>query len=162
MSLSTDGHLSYGIIFDESTKFPWGSEDNIHEWWKKVNNYVNPYYCPYTEQGAYKDDAPVIFTKDGQKRLDFDDPKVTTYYNHWREWSKANPIPVQLVNYCSDDSPMYLIAVKHVFCSRGYPVEIDPSFLEVSKEEKRKLQEFLDRFGIEADEPRWWLTSYMG
>lgn len=165
MSVSTNGQLSYGVVFDEDIEFPWDSEEfegSTDAWWRNVNDYVNPHYYPFTKKGTFKDDAPVIINQLGQKRLDHNDPRIVDYYNHWREWEIANPIPVELVNYCGDDYPMYLLVVKHVSCSRGYPLEVDPAFLEVTEEEKYKLREFLDRFGIEADEPKWWLTSYWG
>jgi len=166
MGISTDGQLSYGVVFGEEHKFPWDAEEfeggYIEEWWMAVKGYANTHYYPFTKDGYYKEDAPVLIDKWGNKSLDHSNPKIQAYYDHRRAWLASNPLPVQLVNYCSGDYPMYLVAVKHIECSRGYPTEIDPAFLEVSEEEKQSLRDFLNLAGLEANEPKWWLTSYWG
>ncbi len=152
-------------MFDEGFEFPWDADEfdgDIEEWWKHVNGYDNPHYCPFTEAGEYKDDAPVTVDQFGQKSVKHDDPRVSAYYEYRRKWMSSNPVPIEVVNYCSGDCPMYVLAVKHIECSRGYPQEIDPALLEVTDDDKQRLRDFLERFDIEADEPKWWLTSYWG
>ena len=154
MGVSTDGQLSFGVAFDEGHEFPWDDEKydgEIEDWWKGVNGYSCPVEDPFTPEGQYKP---------GFNR---DSPEVDAFFKHSRDWFEENPIPVEVVNYCSGDCPMYLLAVKHIECSRGYPQEIEPSFLEVSEEEQGRLQGFLDRFEIkDGIGPKWWLTSYWG
>ena len=164
MGQSTDGQLSFGVVFEEGFEFPWDEYGgNIEGWWKKVRGYDNPHYCPFTDDGEYKDDAPIHVDQYGMKLLKHDDPRVVSYYEYSREWNKNNPFPIAVVNYCSGDCPMYILAVKHVYCSRGYPEAIKPSFLIVDDEDRAMLAEFLEAYNIEADgEPQWWLTSYWG
>jgi len=154
MGTSTDGQLSFGIVFEEGFEFPWNDEDfdgEIDDWWRSVNGYTNPHPDPFTEGGAYKPE----FNRDSTE--------VRTYFNHQFDWDKQNPFPIEVVNYCHIDYPMYLLAVKHIECSRRYPREIDPAFLEVGAEDRMRLTRFLLDYGIETNnEPKWWLTSYWG
>ena len=153
MGVSTDGQLSYGVVFEEGFDFPWDGQEfegDEEEWWKAVNGYTNPNPCPYTDAGEYK------------PGMNLDSPEVGPYHDHSSAWLKNHPFPVQIVNYCSADYGVYLLAVKHFSCNRGYPVEIKRSFLDVADEDRKKLRGFLEKYGIEADEPKWWLTSYWG
>lgn len=156
MGVSTNGQLCYGIKFEEDFEFPWGAEEfdgDITEWWRSVNGYVNPNFNPYTEAGEYKP---------GVTR---EDPRVDEYFKHSRDWDAAHPVPVGLVNYCSGDYAMYILAVPGVGLSnrRGYPEEFDPSALKVSDEQRAALLEFCKTHKIEHDEePKWWLSSYWG
>lgn len=166
MGVSTDGQISYGILFDEDTEFPWDGdafEHDIEAWWMHVNGYENPHYCPFTEDGEYKDDAPVTVDRWGSKRLVHDDPRVREYYDYRLQWMSDHPVPVQLVNYCCGDCEMYIVAVKSMSCRRGYPLEVKPEELAVTDEERDTLIDFCNDYGIEFDDsPRWWLSSYWG
>ncbi len=117
MGVSTDGQLSFGVVFDECFEFPWDSEEfdgDYDEWWQSVNGYENPNPCPYGDDGGYKP---------GMNR---ESPEVKAYHAHSIAWRKENPFPVEIVNYCSGDCPMYLLAVKHVECSRIYRLRVAP------------------------------------
>jgi hypothetical protein len=151
MSTSTDGQLSYGVLFDQGFRFPWDTKDghgSLNDWWLEVKGF-KPTYYPYTEEGDHKEDATELL--------------ISEYYNQKAAWKKATPLPVFLINYCSCDYPMYILASKHIECSRGYPEEINIDFLQDTQEAHAKLIQFLEEFGIEhEDKPRWLLSSYWG
>ena len=154
MSTSTDGQLSFGIVFEEGFEFPWDEshDGDIEGWWREVNGFVNPVESPFDDNtGWYK---PGIKAN----------PEIVSrYFAEQRKWDEENPVPVQEVNYCSGDYPMSLLATKHMFACRGEPLEVDVDSLLDTAEAAKTLKDFIDRFGIEAEgEPRWWLSSYWG
>jgi hypothetical protein len=156
MGVSTNGEISYGILFEEGFEFPWDNEQgegDLDDWWKSVNGYENPHFDPFDSAGNYK---PGVAK---------DDPRIDTYFEHSREWVAAHPVPVELVNYCSDDCPMYILALPGLgtTANRGYPQAIDPAQLVVTAEQAQALKDFCAKHGIETnDEPKWWLSSYYG
>ena len=157
MGTSTDGQLSYGVLIDEEFEFPWDAEDyggDIEEWWRDVRGFRNPVESPFNEYGRYKpgfSDAS---------------PEVREYFKNQREWVSwlaANPVPVKLVDYCSGDCPMWLLASRHVRSSSGCPKMVDIEFLRETGVASRQLIEFLEEFKIEHNgEIGWWLSSYWG
>lgn len=157
MSTSTDGQLHFGIVFEEGFTFPWdveeGHEGDIEKWWESVNGYENPNFNPFTEQGNYK------------QGVGKNDQRIDAWFEHSREWHKNNPTPIELVNYCSGEYPMYLLALSEVgFCaSRGYPEKISPNRLFISDEQRSSLVDFCKKYiADEVGEPAWYLTSYWG
>jgi hypothetical protein len=154
MGTSTDGQLSFGVAFEVEFEFPWSDdkyEGNIDVWWRDVRGFVNPVESPFDDSGNYKP---------GVNR---GSPVISKYFAKQREWEKANPLPVELVNYCSDDYPMWIIATKHIHAHRGTPKAVDVDFLRDTDEAYQTLCEFLEEFSIESDgEIRWWLSSYWG
>jgi hypothetical protein len=154
MSTSTDGQICYGILFEEDFEFPWSEfDDDIEDWWRHINNYENPNPSPFDEKGYY---LP------GIKR---DSLEITKYFDHSREWDEKNPIPIKIVNYCSANEPMIILAVKRTVltANRGYSTSFNPSSLVVSSEEREELLEFCEKYiGKVPESPRWWLSSYWG
>jgi hypothetical protein len=154
MGVSTDGILLYGWLFEEDTEFPWDKKEcrgDEEQWWHEVNGYKPPFQL-FTEDGEYID---------GKEPTD---KMVTEYFNHQCEWDKANLMPFKVVNYCSDNYPMYAIAVgKVIEANRGYPVPIKPSELVVDPADAERVKAVLAKHGLELEgEPRWWLASYWG
>lgn len=156
MGVSTNGQICYGIQFDEGTEFPWDNEKyegDIDNWWLYgVVGFKHSFEI-------YGDDGNYI---DGKEPSD---DVIEAYYAEQRAVEEANPLPVELINYCSDKVPMYIIAVpstiKRAF--RGYPTWFDPSGLTVTDEEKAALIAFCETHGIVTlEEPMWWLSSYWG
>lgn len=157
MSTSTDGQLSFGLIFDEGFEFPWCDEDGdgdeddfIRAWWYKRNSYGDPTLKLYDSDGNCVE--PESSRGEAVARL----------YSERREWEEAHPIPIQVVNYCSCDSPMLMLATRHFSASRGYPKELDLECLvSLDLEPDRQiLSAFLEEYGIESDhEPQWFLSS---
>lgn len=161
MGTSTDGQLCYGYLFDEGHEFPWYSEDDFGDlemWWEEQNGYVElPLERePYTEDGDYQEWFKKLSRDEQDKYLD---PR----WEHHRKWVKDNPIPFDLVNYCSGDCPMYILAVPStvITANRGYPERI------VSLPEIKGIKQFtecLQKYGIHdcIEQPSWYLSSYMG
>lgn len=163
MGVSTDGQLCYGIPFPEGFEFPWGGKSES-TWWREVNGYKPPFML-YDEDGDYLN---------GNKPTE---DLIDKYYDHQHAWEKANPLPIELVNYCSGDYPMYMIAVKGSLTnnSRGFAQKINPAELVVTDEQKQILLDFIEKYikgsveeydeewsekiKLEAD---WYLTSYWG
>jgi hypothetical protein len=157
MGVSTDGEISYGILFEDGFEFPWDDdkyEGCIEEWWKSVNGYENPHFNPYDEAtGNYK------------AGVSQSDPRIGVYHTHRLEWSEANRLPVTLVNCCSCDCPIYILALPSTTLKawRGDPKAFDPSQFVVTSEQSQQLTDFCAKYGIEtSDEPKWWLSSYWG
>lgn len=70
--------------------------------------------------------------------------------------------PVALVEHCSNEHPMYLLAVRGTVkvARRGYaePFELP----QVSQEQIEAAKAFCDEHGIEWETPKWTLFSYWG
>lgn len=156
MSTSTDGQICYGILFGDDYEFPWDSgewHDGIEDWWLyEVCGYRNPFEL-YDEQGSWLN---------GIKPPE---QQIREYYDPQYAFLDDHPIPVRLVNYCSGDYPMYIVAAPSsvIIASRGYPEAIGTrSFATVTEEEAALLIEFCrEHFGV-FEEPSWWLSSYWG
>lgn len=155
MGTTTNGEIWYGVLFEEGLEFPWdivdedsSDEGDIEEWWRSVNGYV-PLHTPFTEAGEYAD---------GWHK---DDPRFREYYDHRHKWLADNPLPVEMVNVCSGDYPMYGLAVVGSVrtANRGFPETFDPAEL---KADATVLLDFCKRFSIEHGEPSWYLSSYWG
>lgn len=163
MGTSTDGEISFGIMFEEGFEFPWDEEmddgENAHdfggdieEWWRLMNGFSLA-DCPYDQEGEYK---PGFSAKD---------PRIAAYFTRQSEWDKEHPLPIQLVNYQSAEVPAYIIAVPQsvITARRGYPEELKIDHLKTNEAAKTVLIDFCRRFNIEFDgEPKWWLSSYWG
>lgn len=177
MSVSTNGILVYGIDLSEgdegyATKVPWvvydedGNEvededvqyTDIEDWWV-INNAPNEYaaynkaFDTYPEQDCRDVERRQANLKKWQEK----NKDVTEAYYSIRE-KLLEQLPVEVVYHCSDESPMYFLAVKgHVHkASRGYPEEIET--LVVDDEAVAKAIEFCDKYGI-VFMPKWYLAS---
>lgn len=154
MGQSTNGQLCYGIVFEEDQEFPWNAEPfdgDEEDWWMVETGWEYDGEEPFTQQGDYKP---------GFSR---DDPRVQAYFAHRREWKRVHPLPVQLVDYCSGDYPMWIIAVPSSIKTayRGDPQEIDVAALTVDDNEVFALLDFCRKYELDG-EAKWWLSSYWG
>ena len=158
MGMSTDGQICYGIIFEEGFEFPWDVEEydnNIENWWRHVNNFKP---------------AKEIYTDEGEKIEGITKEEVDQYWEEILKWDKENPVPVEVVNYCSYDFPMYILAIQGTVTtnSRGYPQELDFNKLTLSIEPQnyKKFIEFIRQWFPDLSEeerrPKWWLSSLIG
>ena len=87
------------------------------------------------------------------------------YYEERRAWKDAHPLPFELVNYCSNEEAMYIVAIPGTIKNgrRGYPERIDPGKLVVKEEKVEKLLAFLVEHKMKPrGKPGWWLSSYWG
>lgn len=152
MGVSTNGLLFFGVEFEEGFEFPWDAEEfegDEEEWWRSVGGWVAPFE-PFDERGEYAEG----FTKG--------DPRVGEYFDLQSKWESSHPMPIEIVNICSDDCPIYALAVAGAVTTarRGYPVRIVPAELVA---DPAPLLAFCEKYGIELEnEPRWLLASYWG
>lgn len=153
MGVSTDGIICYGIKFDEEYGFPWNDDDiDIEDWWRVVSGFA-PSVEIYDEQGGYINGT----RPDGSV--------IDRYYEELRKWDKENPLPVQEVNYCSGDYPLYILAIPGTVkrASRGFPEAFRPEELLFPEDARQALIDFCDKYSIDyEDEPQWYLASYWG
>lgn len=151
MGQSTNGQLCYGIILEEGYEFPWGEGDGDEvQWWLyDVCGYKNPFEI-FDEDGNY-----IGGLKPNRK-------KIEEYFERQREAEEKNPMPFVLVNYCSGDVPMYILAIPSTkkSASRGFPKEVTSLDLD-EKDKERFLDVCKKHFGVEED-PQWYLSSYWG
>ena len=72
--------------------------------------------------------------------------------------------PVDLVWHCSYDYPMFILTVRGTdeTAYRGSPEVIDPEKLFVTLEKIEALRSFCEEYGIEWEEPKWYLCSMWG
>lgn len=154
MGVSTDGQICFGVLFEDGYEFPWDADEFEgfeEDWWRSVNGYI-PLHKPYTEDGNY---APGW----GQN-----DPRLDEHYKHKQAWEDEHPLPFELVNYCSGEYPMYILAIPGTVITayRGVPVEIQPS-LTIDKKALDRFNDLCAKFNIEFEQgPCWWLSSYWG
>lgn len=152
MGTSTNAQLCYGVAFEEGTEFPWG-DGAIEDWWTYTVHGFKHSVELYDGDGNYLN---------GREPLK---AEVNRYYEERRAFDAKHRIPVALVNYCSDDYPMYVVAVRSTVrtAHRGDPTTVDPALLVVADDERAALLKFFDDHGIEASTvPTWLLTSYWG
>lgn len=155
MGQSTNGQICFGILFEEDYEFPWMTSDDedwngIDDWWiYQVHGFKHDIDL-YDENGHHIGGKPPS-AEDLEK-----------YYGPKRAFEKAHPIPVELVNYCSGDAAMYIMAVPRTVrtARRGYPEIFEPADLVVTEEEKTTLIKFCEQHNIDMpDEPKWYLSS---
>ena len=154
MSVSTNSEISYGYMVDEDTEFPWNSEPwegDIEQWWRDINGFKDM-------EGIYNDEGNYL------PGVSDNDPRIDEYWDLRVKWMEENPLPVNLINYCSADSPMYILAVPGIGlkCLRGDPRIFSPSDLNVSSNEFQALTNFVKKYNIKVVDLGWWLSSYWG
>jgi hypothetical protein len=155
MSVSTDGQICRGILFEEEFEFPWDHEmyqgDEEH-WWRDINGYKPPLEL-YDAKGEYLN---------GVKPSD---DQIKTYYNAQKKFMEENHLPFEKVNAQSGEYPLWILAVPGSCktASRGYPEELDISKLTVDDEKENKLVKFCQKHFPAAElDVKWYLSSYWG
>lgn len=160
MGTSTDAQICFGVLFEDGFEFPWDDEQwegDVEQWWRCINNYVPPSE-PYND--AYESGYAPGFSSG--------DPRIQEYYAAQSKWLKDNPLPIELVNYCSGDCEMYILALTHTVqtVSRGYPKPLDRGSYEPSMNDEKVLVDFCDKYGIDTGvvfyPSKWYLSSYWG
>ena len=168
MSVSTNGQLHFGILFEEGYTFPWDTVDKDEESNRK--NYDGDYEEWWRDICGYKPLHDDLWTEDGDYGKGYTEEKFNAESRCRQAFDKKHPFPVELVNYCSDAEPMYLIAIKGYANSRGYPEVINQEDFNVSEEEIVTLIKFCTDYLQPLDEysefpemkPQWYLSSYWG
>lgn len=152
MTVSTNAQICYGVTFDEDFEFPWDDEkyEEIDDWWLHEVHGFKP--------------SVELFGPDGEYLNGIEPSKedVSRYFGEQRDFLKAHPLPVGLVNYCSCDYPMIILAVPRtvITARRGYPSAFNPFDLTVALEEREALLKFLSDHGLDQlQNPAWILSS---
>lgn len=155
MGVSTDGQLCFGIKFEDGYEFPWDDgryEGDIDEWWRDVQGFEHALPYPYDEKG--------------ERLPTWTDELAHDYFQEQFDFDEKHPCPVKLINYCSNGSPMYILAHTDLCYSnsRGYPEEINPAQLVFTAGQCDVLIAFCKKYNIDTDNemPKWWLSSYWG
>jgi hypothetical protein len=147
MTVSTNGQLDYGVVLDEKY------ENDIAAWWREAVLGYEPPFELYDAEGNYLNGVEP--SRD----------RVNEWHDHRRKFDELHSkLPVKIVNYCSGDHPMYILAVpdRGFSARRGYPEQV-PGVLTVSESEERALLDFCKEHDIEfTDGPAWFLSSYWG
>ena len=145
-----------GISFEDDYEFPWDNEEYegcTDSWWRNVNGYK-----PTME----------IWDKDGEYIEGVTKEQESEYYREKRKWDHDNPQPFELMNYCSHDYPMYILALPSTCktANRGDIVDLKPKELKVSPFDKEYIDfmKFIKKFDLKGDVdiPYWCLFSSMG
>lgn len=155
MGVSTNGQICYGVAFEDGYEFPWDKEHEgeIDSWWLYVVHGFKHSFEIFDSAGRY------LNGREPSRK------EVSRYFKESRDFADAHPLPVELVNYCSSESPMYALAVPCTVLTarRGYPAEFDPAALTVADDGSEALLKFCADHGIELPaKPKWLLTSYWG
>lgn len=152
MGITIYAQLNFGIAFEEDNKFPWNDKKynyDIDKWWEEIKGFKNLIESPFDENGNYK----TGFNDRSQIAKD--------YFKAHLEWGKANPLPVQVINYSDSDDPKYIIATKTIEVEWGEAENIDITLLGDTEEAEKILIAFLTEFGIETMyKPNWLLSAY--
>lgn len=153
MGVSTDGQICYGVLFEEGFHFPWGESYDIEDWWMRTSGY-KPSVEIYNEKGEY-----INGVRPERSVLD-------NYFEERGKFRDEHPVPVEMVNACSYDYPVWIVALKETFfkANRGYPVIIKEENIIITEEQRTALLDFFKKFDIdiEGKEPNWYLSSYWG
>ena len=141
MSNSSTARLSFGVAFKEEFEFPWSDrekyDDGITNWWKEVNDYVQP---------------PELFT-------------FASIYSHQSKWLELNPVPFEIVRSGSYEYFISIIATRTMIVDWGETLEVSPIIFNKRKvkDDTKAILDFLKKYSIEhEDSPKWLLSSYYG
>jgi hypothetical protein len=152
MTVSTNGEICYGIVFEDGFAFPW--DDGIEDWWLETIHNFRPSVQLFDASGNYI------------KGVEPSKEAIDAYFQEKRDFEKAHPLPVELINYCSGDYPMWIVALPDVGlrAKRGYPTSFNPAELVVTDEQRKTLLDFCKAHKIDIgdEQPKWWLSSYWG
>lgn len=143
MGQSTDAILMFGVNLGEGEDMEWpaalidGEEDSN---WPDLDRFIS--------------DKLGLIEPAGE---DYRTPEWTAHFTAQRAAIEAYGI--DLVPHCSNDYPMWVIAVRRTVqrASRGYPAT--PVMGPVTDDEIAALKAFCDETGLTWSEPSWVLCS---
>ena len=141
MSTSTNGQICYGIAFEQDAEFPWDERGDIEDWWVyDVLGFKHSFEL-FDDNGNYINGVKPSEERPGE------------YFDERQEFWKNKPLPVEIVNYCSCDRPVYILAVPGTMFNnyRGDAVQFEPKLLRVDTEKKEAFLDFCRKHGIETD-----------
>ena len=159
MGNSSSAHIYYGFNLgfnDESDIIlPWidDNDDDIEKWWRKENNYVNPFEL-------YEDNGYTL-------RSEYQNPTKEQYKQYF-DHQKTFDVTFQISTYYfgHHEYPGTVIALKMpTVSSTDYECDtFDPGILVISDYKKQLLMDFVKKYipDHEFGEPSWLLCSNYG
>lgn len=163
------GQLAYGIYdYSDKQEFPWDGR-GFYDWWDHdITGFPRSDF--YDENGNLKkgEIREELPTWDASVRIEGwrvspeIQAAITAYNKKKFQHQKQHPAPIELVNVCYADHPLYLLVVPGAFyCSpRICPVAIDPNSLEVDESKIKAFQDFVKKYVPSLkDEPLKWYLS---
>lgn len=153
MGTSSYAKICFGIVFEEGFEFPWDKHPDIEEWWfNEIHKYKPPFEI-YDEKGNWLN---------GVKPSE---DAIKEYYDHLHKFKSERPLPVELLNYCAYEQPMYILTLKETIkmVEFGEVLDINDLRLITNKNHEDILEDFCFDYGIVCDKPpTWYLTAFMG
>lgn len=144
-------NISYGILFDEDTVFPWDADkyDDIHHWWRYANGFQ-----PSKE----------LFNDDGSlTNIEYSSEDFGRYNSEAEEFDKSiPPLEVDVVAVGSEERRRNVLCLSSTLTNYGAGDcdKIDPAVFSQVMEDERLLA-FCEKYGIEVKgEAAWHLTSW--
>src|SRR5690348_13757855 len=107
MGVSTDGQICFGILLgdeEDDLELPWDDKryEDLDDWWiDGVHGYKPPFELFDADGNYINGERPSEET-------------IKAYYAPRWEFEKQHPIPVKLVNGCSGNYPVWILALKDV------------------------------------------------
>lgn len=153
MSISTDGQICFGVLLDEDQHYPWDDYDGIEDWLLRAVFEYRPTKELFDIDGEWVDGK-----KPEQEVID-------QYFIERRHFLENNPFPVELVNVCSGDCPIYILAIPESIkkAQRGYPESISPWKMNWNNRWEDDLLAFCDKYELAfSGTADWFLSAYWG
>lgn len=156
MTQSTNAQICFGILLDDDNEFPWLDEqwnDDIDGWWLYQQGYEPIKQC---------------YDENGEKIKGISEQDVEYFWGERRSFLNNNPMPVEIVQHCSCDYPMYILAIKGTFqdAGRGYPLSFKPEELILPEQFDGEndanyfLKYWADKWGLTyTGQASWYLSS---
>jgi hypothetical protein len=152
MSVHTNAQLCFGVAFEEGTEFPWDEahDGDVESWWLEQTGFAI--------ELMYNDETDDFLPG-------WDRARVDDYYLRRKAHEEAHPLPIELVNVCMGDNPIWMLAVPGTLREawRGEPVAIKVCDLRVHLGALERFLSFCETYGIDFPaDPEWYLSSYWG
>ena len=115
--------ICYGVAFDEEAEFPWDADEydgDPEEWWFSGVQGFRPTFELSALEGNWI----------GGEDVEAPQERFNQYYRERREFRESHPpLPVELVEHCRHDWPMYILAAPGTYrwAHRGSPVGLSPA-----------------------------------
>lgn len=154
-------HVCYGIQFPEGMIFPWNKDHTegdinnlLEQWWSEQKNGFEP-----TED---------IYDENGNELEGITQEQKENYAHEYDVFNANNPCPFTLINYNTDERPMYILALTYLLYTGTpkFPKILDMQDLYMSATRTYIPRNILINFCVDHEieinnqELQWYLSSY--